>query len=136
MSDALRRPEVLIAEYQRRADKPSSGELGAEQKTIPLALKRAKAQEDRITDAYINEAMELDRYKAEMEKLKTRRLVLDREAKDLVRRARQESDTRDALRHLEQFCQRVSEGLDNLTFDERQKLLRLVAQIPHLRLLG
>ena len=40
---------------------------------MALALKRVKAQKDRITDAHVNEAMELDRYKAEMEKLRVRR---------------------------------------------------------------
>ena len=32
----------------------------------------------------------------------------------------------DALARLEAFCQRVSEGLNRLTFEEKQKLLRLV----------
>ena len=41
----------------------------AKRKQLAVALKRVQAQEDRITDAYINEAMDLNRYKAEMDKL-------------------------------------------------------------------
>lgn len=44
-----------------------SSDYELEQKQLQLALKRIGDQEDRITDAYRNEAMELDRYKSEME---------------------------------------------------------------------
>ena len=128
MSDALKQPQALVAEYERRIESGVSGDFQADRKTISLAIKRMKAQEDRITDAYINEAMDLVRYKAEMNKLKARRQLLDHEVKDLQSRARHESDTRDALHHLEKFCQTVSDGLDQLTFDERQRLLRLVVE--------
>ena len=128
VSDALKQPQALVTEYERRIESGVSGDFEADRKTISLAIKRMKAQEDRITDAYVNEAMDLVRYKAEMNKLKGRRQLLDREAKDLKTRVRHESDTRDALRHLEQFCQRVSEGLDQLTFEEHQRLLRLVVE--------
>ena len=42
------------------------------------ALKRLKSQEDRLTDAYLNEAMDLKRYKSEMDKLAKRREELER----------------------------------------------------------
>ena len=98
------------------------------QKQVALSLKRLKVQEDRITDAYINEAMELDRYKVEMEKLRVRRRELERAAKDIERMEQQEANSRDALEHLERFCGRVSDGLAAMTFEERQRLLRLVVE--------
>jgi len=33
-----------------------------------------------------------------------------------------------ALEHLERFCRQVSQGLETLTFEERQQLLRLVVE--------
>ena len=92
----------------------------------PLALKRVKAQEDRITDAYISEAMELERYKTEMDRLRSHRKELDKAAKDIDRRTQQEADSHAALQQLERFCRRVAQGLDALTFDEQQQLLRLI----------
>ena len=129
MKDALQQPDVLVEEYKRRIEKAASPHgLETERKQITLALKRVKAQEDRLTDAYLNEAMELDRYKAEMEKLKGRRLQLDWAAEELNRRECQERDSRRALEHLERFCRQVSQGLETLTFEERQQLLRLVVE--------
>lgn len=114
---ALQQPEVLIEEYQRRlVTCGNPGAPGAECKQIALALKRIKSHEDRVTAAYINEAMGLDRYKVEMEKLKERRRDLERAARDIQRRERQEADSRKVLQHLARICHLVSEGLDVLTF--------------------
>ena len=125
----VQQPEVLVEEYRRRlAQTDSPHGLEVERKRVALALKQVKAQGDRVTDGYINEAMELDRYKAEMEKLRARRQELERVTKDIDRRERQEADSRTALEHLERFCGRVAQGLDALTFEERQHLLRLVVE--------
>jgi len=93
-----------------------------------IALKRVAAQEDRVTEAYVSEAMDLDRYKEEMEKLKSHRQELDRSQREIDQRQRQKQDTQKALAHLERFCHQVSKGLTSLTFDERQQLLRLVIE--------
>jgi len=121
---ALQQPDPLIDENQRRlAMATSQSGLEKERKTAALAMKRVKAQEDRITDAYINDAMDLDRYKAEMEKPRVRRKKLERAAQEIDLRERQEEDSRKAL---EQFCRRVTQGLEAMTFEERHRLLCLV----------
>jgi site-specific DNA recombinase len=93
-----------------------------------VAGTRVKAQEDRVTDAYINEAMDLQRYKAEMDNLKERRGRIEEMARNLRIRQEQEQDNKRALEHLERFCNKVSQGLEAMTFEERQQLLRLVVE--------
>ena len=63
-----------------------------------------------------------------MEKLKGRSRELERSATEIEGRVHQEADSRAAWRHLGQFCGRVSEGLESLSFDGRQQLLRLVVE--------
>ena len=129
VSQALQEPHLLIEEYQRRApDTADTHTVESERKQLHVALNKMKAKEDRVTDAYINEAMELDRYKGDMKKLKQRREDLEKCAKGLDQRQQREQDSRAALEHLEQFCRHVSQGLDVLTFEERQQLLRLVVE--------
>ena len=129
VTEAFQHPDLLLTEYERRlAESSSAGAVGAEQSQITVALKRTAAQEDRVTQAYLSEAMDLARYKAEMEKLKQRRSELDHAAKDIERRARQELDARDALAHLQRFCDQVCRGLEAMTFDQRQQFLRLVVE--------
>ncbi|MFH1087770.1 MAG: recombinase family protein [Chloroflexota bacterium] len=129
VKDALRQPELLVAEYQRRLAQSGTAEgLEEERRKVALALKHVKGQEDRVTDAYTNEAMDLERYKAEMEKLRQRRKELERVAQELDQREHQEIESRKALAHLERFCREVCQGLDAMTFEERQQLLRLVVE--------
>ncbi|MCH8088271.1 MAG: hypothetical protein IIC81_10570 [Chloroflexi bacterium] len=61
-----------------------------------------------------------------MGKLKARREALERERRQLERLHQEQVRGEDALVRLEAFCKRVSQGLENLSFEERQKLLRLV----------
>ena len=129
ITEALQHPELLAKEYQQRiaqAAKPAS--IEAERKQMTAVLKRVKAQEDRVTDAYVNEAMGLDRYKAEMEKLRQKCTELERCVKELDARQQQEQDGRKALKNLDRFCHQVSEGLETMTFEERQQLLRLLVE--------
>ena len=126
---ALQRPELLADEYRRRLINADNGESrDAERKQLGVALKRIKAQEDRITDAYINEAMDLKRYKAEMDKLRQHQTEIERRTTELDQRQQQDQDAQNALEHLNRFCHRISKGLDALTFDDRQQLLRLVVE--------
>ncbi len=129
LSSALRQPKLLREEYGRRLAGEGSGDaLDAERKQLEGALKRVKSQEDRVTDAYVNEAMDLVRYKAEMEKLKASKLELGRAVKETERRKRTKEESKKAIDSLDRFCQTVSQGLDNLTFEDRQQLLRLVVE--------
>ena len=64
--------------------------------------------------------------KEEMGKLKCREEGLQGQHEVLERRHREHLSIRDGLAHLEAFCGQVSQGLENLSFQERQKLLRLV----------
>ena len=127
--DALQRPEMLVEEYTRRLEASGSAtKLEFERKQAALAVKRVKAQEDKVTDAYVNEAMDLERYKAEMDRLKARRQELERMGQEIERPARKDNTSREALEQLESFCWQVAQGLEYITFEERQQLLRLIVE--------
>ena len=129
VTEALQQPQVLAEEYQKKIAKAASPEfMAAERKQLSVALKRLRAQEDRATDAYIGEAMELDRYKAEMEKLRKQKRELERRDRELDQRQQLEQDSRSALDHLDRFCRQVTQGLDALSFEERQQLLKLLVE--------
>jgi hypothetical protein len=70
--------------------------------------------------------MDLPRYKLEMDRIRARSKELEGISHDLGRRSDQERDSKSALRHLESFCHRVADGLDNMSFEKRQEFLRLV----------
>ena len=75
----------------------SGSGLEHERRQVELALKQVRIKEDRITQAYANEAMDLKRYKTEMDRLRARIQELDGIARDLDRRSEQERRTGSAL---------------------------------------
>ena len=95
---------------------------------MKLALKKLKTQEDRGTDAYVTEVMELARYKSQMERLSARRQGLEQQIGQVQHQAQQEANHSQALTQLGEFCARVGQGLDYMTFEERQQFLRLVVE--------
>ncbi len=129
VKEALRNPEVLAEEYRRRLElSGATSDLDFEGKRLNLALKQLKTQEDRITDAYVAEAMDLARYKKEMERLSTEHQGLEQRFQQIQHQAREEANNREALTQLDAFCSQVAQGLDNMTFEERQQFLRLVVE--------
>ena len=91
-------------------------------------MKQVSVTQDRVTDAYIREVMDLDRYEVEMNKLRQTRDELERATRALDQRQQQVQDSQKALEHLDKFCNQVSLGLDALSFDEHQQLLQLVVE--------
>ena len=65
----------------------SGSGLELERRQIELALKQIRIKEDRITQLYANEAMNLNRYKTEMDRLRARIKELDGIARDLDKRS-------------------------------------------------
>ena len=142
VASALQRPDVLAQEYQRRRlQSETSDNSETHKKQVELALRRIKAQENRLIDAYKNEAIELSRLKEEMGKLRALREGLERERRELGHSRQEQVRAEDAVVRLEAFCERISDGLENLTFEESQKLLRLlvdsiVVEGQHVRIEG
>ena len=129
VTQAFQQPDLLTAEYERRVGAATApAALEAERKHLVLALKRTRLQEDRLTDAYINQAMELDRYKEEMEKLRQRRASLSQAEEDIEQRAHEEHDSQAAVGHIQRFCGTIAAGLDAMTFEEQQQFLGLVVE--------
>jgi len=93
---------------------------------LTQAAKQLSHNEDRITEAYVNDVMPLDRYKIEMGKVQAQQQGLERAQHELERQFKSERESREALKGLEQFCSKIGRGLDSLSFYERQQLLRLL----------
>ncbi len=127
VTEALQNPQVLIDEYQSRIEDSDAGAgIVYERRQVELALRQVRVQEDRFTQAYANEAMDLKRYKTEMDKLRARTKELNGTSRDLSRRIEKNQGTERTLEHIETFCLRIGEGLGHMSFEERQDLLRLV----------
>ncbi|MBI4311943.1 MAG: recombinase family protein [Chloroflexi bacterium] len=105
VTEAMRRPEALAQEYLRRTrSEVEASEAGARQKQIALAVRRLATQEGRLTEAYLNEAMELARYKEEMQRLRGRKEQLSQESREMERATALAQEKGRLLQSLQTFC--------------------------------
>lgn len=129
VAKALKDPEVLASQYQQQiGDAQPAGGFELEKRQLQLAIKRITVQEDRMTDAYRNEAIGLDRFKSEMVGLRDRRESARTQLDDLEKRLAISESQAMALERIEEFCKKVSTGLDSLQPPERQELLRILVE--------
>ena len=132
VTEALQNPDLLAKQYESQiAQYANADHSETDRKQIKAALKKAKTQEARITAAYVNEVMDLELYGAEMGKVQHHRSQLERQIEELDLRNRQEQDSQSALENLNRFCGQVDLGLDAMSFDDRQQLLRLLVEGIH-----
>ena len=129
VSEALKKPDVLAQEYKRRIAESQTPEvIEHDKREIEAQIKAVLDRQNRITDAYIDEAFDLDTYKAKMGELSLRKSQLNYQLELLNKRVLHQSQAKAALKQMEVFCQTVSNRLDKLTFEEKQQLLRLVVE--------
>ena len=129
IAEALRQPELLKEQYQTELNHAYSPQnIEDEKAQTKRAIDTIASQEDRVTQAYVAGAMNLKRYSLEMGKLRDKRASLEGRIKELAMREQAESHSREALAYIGEFCDSVNAGLEELTFDERQELLRLLVE--------
>jgi site-specific DNA recombinase len=127
--ELMEQPNLLAEEYKRRLAQANVHDAGDQKrKLVESALKQVKTQQDRLTDAYVNKAMELPMYKAKMEELRTKQKQIENQMSELQQGVGQKLRNQEVLTHLKTFCETVSRGLDNLTFEEKQDLLRSLVE--------
>lgn len=133
---ALLDPQQLLAgEHAVLTSAPDENELVAAQlKRLNAAIDAKHGERARLLDAYQAGLFELDELTRRTGALTVRRDQLAREREALTARSA-ELATQNRLRHrLAGFSERIVASLDDLDFDGRQRLLRLV--VEHVRVSG
>jgi len=119
--------KTTIYEYTQRVEKIGVPDgLEVENKRIKAELKRLNTQEGRLTDAYLNEAVELKLYKTKMDGLVSQRHDLERLSREIADQKEKELKRGKTAGQITDFCSRVGTGLNQMNFEERQQLLRLI----------
>jgi len=128
---ALLDPRQLIAgERAVITSKPlDENELIANQLArLTSALQATDRERARLLDAFQAELLDLDELTRRTAKLTTRRHQLAREKDTLTERSAELASENRLRRGLAHFAERVAASLDELNFDARQQLLRLIVE--------
>ena len=101
-------------------------ERSSRRKDLVREIKRLSERLDKFLDLYGDGRIDRNALDRKVDEASKRRLAVDQELSRLDADEVSQRKNQEASQYLGTFCRTVSTGLDNLTFEEQQKILRLV----------
>jgi site-specific DNA recombinase len=125
----LEKPDLVRAEIDRRLQALRTEHPAARRReTLERDLVRADAAITRLIEAYQEQLISLDELRARMPALRKRQATLRAQLDALAAELHDAETYLRLAETLEGFLARLGDGLDQLTIEERQRILRLVVR--------
>ena len=131
LREALLSPEVLLAGEAAMAGRdalPDDELLSAQVERVRRQLDAAAAEKRRLADLYQAGLLDLPELQRRAAEVTSRRQQLGSQLEELERRHHELAGQNRLRRCIADFAARVAEGFEQLDFDRRQRLMRLVVE--------
>ena len=126
---SLRRPDLLLSQYERTLEQENvTDATELEQARLEKGLRDVKKRKDRLTEAYLDEVIELDLFDARMKLLRAEAKETERRLELVTAEMSRTRHQREALDGLNEFSTAVAEGIDSLEFAGRRRILELLVE--------
>ena len=126
---SLQRPDLIEIEYNRRMKTENAVDgTELEAKRLKRMIDDVQRRDKRLLDAYLAEALDLNDYKSESEKVKIERTEIERQLNRVEQTRKHAVQQIETLAGLEDFCNQVSSGIDKLDPDGRRRLVELLVE--------
>ena len=123
----LQHPQMIEHALQRaQAGAWLPQEMQARKEQLRKARASLHAQLERLTEAYLAGVLPLDEYKRRRRDVEQRGEAVDQQARQLEVQVQQHLELTDLARSITEFCQRVSCGLEQATFEQKRQLVELL----------
>lgn len=123
----LRDPALLTHELERARGGAWLPQVLQERRAgVEGALQQVERQQARLLDVYVAGVIEREEFERKREEVRKSQEGLWKQLRQLEMQAQQHVDTAKLAEGLEAFCARVAGSLDDLTFEQRRKLVELL----------
>lgn len=127
LCEAVLHPEQVTDALQRAGrGEWLPQELQARRENLRRARVSVGNQLERLTEAYLSGVVPLAEYQRRRADLEQRGAALDSQDRQLQAQAQQHAELAGMVKSVEWFCQRVQQGLDQATFEQRRQLVELL----------
>jgi site-specific DNA recombinase len=124
---ALKHPESIDQAMQRMQDGEwLPQELQARTALLSQAQKSLQQQLERLTQACLNNVIQLEEYQWRRSQLESQEQALIVQQQQLVLQAQQKLEIAKLAQGIEEFCQRASAALSQANFEQKRKLVELL----------
>lgn len=123
----LQQPALIEQALQRaQAGAWLPQELQARRQSLSKAISSLNAQLERLTEAYLAAVFSLEEYRHRRHDLEQRVAALDQQQRLLEGQVQQQMEVIALCTSITDFCQRVSSGLEQATFEQKRQLVELL----------
>ncbi len=127
VSELLCDPVTLDNELRRRqAETTTDYGIVDKCRKLEAEIERLATQENRFLDLYGDGSFDRGVLDRKIEQVNAQKRRAESEMSTLEHQSRETDNNSLSTTNLETFCQTIGSGLEKMTFEERQKLLRLV----------
>jgi site-specific DNA recombinase len=125
--ELLRDPNAVRNEYQRRLQESGSEDSG-DSEQLARQIQSARRAISRLIDAYTDELVTKDEFEPRMQTAKARLARLESEAIERAQRKSQCAELKHAIGQLQNFSDRLRDGLDNADWTTRREIIRTLVK--------
>ena len=123
----LTHPEVIEAALLRaQGGAWLPQELQARRENLRKAHLSVNQQIERLTEAYLAGIITLEELKRRRQDLAQRQEAVTSQVRQLEARAAQQPELAQVMSTIQEFCQRVQNGLEQVTFEQKRQLVELL----------
>lgn len=127
LCDLLRHPECITEALERaHGGGWLPQELKARQENLRKGRSALERRLERLTEAYLGEILSLSEYKRHRQEIENKDQALATQQRQLQAQAEQRMEIAGMANSIEEFCERVQDGLDEATFEQRRQLVELL----------
>lgn len=83
-------------------------------------------QIERLTEAYLAQVLSLAEFRRRRQEMEGRLTALQNQARALEATKERQQALNQMAQHMDEFCQRVQQGLDQATFEQKRELIELL----------
>ena len=123
IAEALRNPQLLTDEYAHLQEQGLNARDSDRLKDLDREIGKLKKQQDRNLDLYVEEEIDKSTLKQRQDKLRGQKASLEREREAVQKML---SYTNTDIESFAQFCQAISQRLDDVSFEEKRQILHLL----------
>ena len=125
--EVLSKPEVIEQALQRaQSGEWLPQELQARRTQVRKARVSLSGQLERLIEAYLAEVLSLAEYRRRRQDLEQRLEAVDNQARRIEASVHQQMELASLTSSITEFCQRISRGLQEATFEQKRQLVELL----------
>src|SRR5258706_5232320 len=117
---------IANALYRAQGGQWLPQELQARRENLRKARVSLEQQMERLTDAYLANVLQLEEYKRRRQELEQRLSVIAEQKRQLEANVGHHDQLAGMVQSIEAFCQRVQQGINKATFEQKRQLIELL----------